>query len=503
MINLGLQRISRLLAPLFAQHPTLPWKAVHIAGTNGKGSVAALVATFLSAAGYRVGRFTSPHLVDRWDCITLDQRAVERDKFLSVEQRLKAAIGGRSAVDSDDGDGDGNGNGNGVVNNDDAPSEFEILTATAFELFTAEGVDVAVIECGLGGRLDATNVLRSHDVIVSVLTKVGLDHTEFLGSTLEAVAAEKSGIFKNGVPVVVDESNAPAVLEVVSQKLKALAAAEGGGVLESGPFVLPQQQRDRLLQNQDIAHMGLARHQCQNLMTAFTAYYLAEEQLVKPQAEVPGTATGTSTSPATLSRTRFAQHIATTTQYLPSLIWTAQSSLRGRLEWLYLPSSVFTSRIPGIETVKVLLDGAHNPQSAQALAEYIASHVRDHSSSAGPVTWVLAAKQDKDIRTMLSLLLQPSDNVVTCSFGPVDGMPWVKSMDASELAGTVREFTTGTVEVGLGGSVQKAVQRAIEIAYVPEAGAPYETGTGTRPLCIAGSLYLVGDVLRWLKELEE
>ncbi|EXJ86055.1 hypothetical protein A1O1_06424 [Capronia coronata CBS 617.96] len=500
MINLGLQRISRLLAPLFTAHPTLPFKAIHIAGTNGKGSVAALISTVLSASGYRVGRFTSPHVIDRWDCITLDQQVVDRDLFLSVERDVKSKAGaGPGGEDA---------------------SEFEILTATAFELFAAEKVDVAVVECGLGGRLDATNVLRPQDVLVSVLTKVGLDHTEFLGETVEAVAREKVGIFKPGVPVVVDESNDGMVLEVVRKKVEEveveveeeeLASGEGAGL-----FVLPEDLKGRLVTVQGLAQLGLADHQVQNLVTAFTAYYIAEEQLEKLRTAIPSTTP--STSPTTSTRptvpTTFEERISKITQSLPSLVRQAQSSLRGRLEWLSLSPTVLSMDreiVADADTdadgpVKVLLDGAHNPQSAHALADYVDGHIRGDC----PVTWVLAAKNDKDVRSMLSILLRSSDNIVTCSFGPVDGMPWVKSMDASQLAGVVREFITdGVVEVAQTGCVDEAVRKAVKIAsgrgseqIVNCQGTGNGNGNGKGPICIAGSLYLVGDTLRWLREAE-
>lgn len=433
MITLGLQRISRLLAPLFAAHPTLPWKAIHIAGTNGKGSVAALLSTFLTHSGYKVGRFTSPHLIDRWDCITLDQRAVERDKFLAVERELRE----RSVAED--------------VN----ASEFEILTAAAFVLFTRERVDVAVVECGLGGRLDATNVLRAQDVAVCVLTKVGLDHTDLLGGTIEAIAREKAGIFKPGVPVVVDPSNDARVMEVVNDRLTEL-----GCELVSPPPP-PDQHVQRL---GGLGRLGLAKHQLQNLDTALTAYSAAE------------------------TRTSQVEEVK---KALPTLVRDAISSLPGRLQWLTRPpawiSNDLTSNVvalPGIP-VPILLDGAHNPQSAQALAEYIDENLRPHS--AGPMTWVLSVKNDKDIRTVLSHLLRQGDSAVTCSFGPVDGMPWVKSMDAQELMRIVGEFTTGRVEAR--GGVPEAVSRAVDMARESQG-----------LVCVAGSLYLASDVLRAVRD---
>lgn len=445
MINLGLQRVSHLVQPLFTAHLTLPWKAIHIAGTNGKGSIAALISTFLSSSGYSVGRFTSPHLIDRWDCITLNQRVVERERFLAVERKFKQ----RSVAE-----------GLGA-------SDFEILTVTAFELFTDEGVNVAVVECGLGGRLDATNVLRQQDVLVSVLAKVGLDHTAFLGDTVEKVAGEKVGIFKPGVPVVVDESNLASVLEVVRVKLQE-EGWDGRG--EDGVFVLPEQQRSVL--EEMLKQSGLATHQRQNLLTAFTAYYLAEQRL----------ALTTSTSSTSGNASRLMRN-------LPSLIDQAQASLQGRLEWLALPATLIPPTHRTQVPYKALLDGAHNPQSALALAEYVNKHLR--ADPLVPVTWILAAKNDKDVRSILSILLRPSDQVVTCSFGPVDGMSWVKSMDAAELLNVAKVFTGAKVEAAEGGSVRAAIGRAVELA---------EEVRG--PVCLAGSLYLAGDVLRLVREVE-
>ncbi|KIX08140.1 uncharacterized protein Z518_02796 [Rhinocladiella mackenziei CBS 650.93] len=463
MINLGLQRISQLLNPLFTHHPTLPWKAVHIAGTNGKGSVASLISTFLANSGYKIGRFTSPPLIDRWDCIALNQHPVDRDRFLSIENNVK----------------------NRSVSQGLNASEFEILTAMAFQLFTDEEVDVAVVECGLGGRLDATNVLRPQDVLISVLTKVGLDHTEFLGDTVEAVAAEKAGIFKPGVPVVVDESNQMSVLTVVRDRLKELGWGSEG---DEGRYLLSP-ERTAALDNA-LDRINLAKHQEQNVRTAYTAYELAELRLPPSNSSVKSTLeTRSITVPSVDER------LANTTHNLPFLISTAQSSLRGRLERLTLPAHLLPSN-RGNESVPVLLDGMHNPQSAQALADYIGTHIRPRSTA--PFTWVLSVKNDKDVRNILSILLKRSDNVVTCTFGPVDRMPWVKSMDATALAGIAREFTDGRVEVAPDGRVDEAIRSAVKVAGRGKDGEGGRDGQ----ICIAGSLYLVSDVLRCVRDGE-
>ncbi|KAL6251346.1 folylpolyglutamate synthase [Rhinocladiella similis] len=463
MINLGLQRITALLQPLFTAHPaSLPWKAIHIAGTNGKGSVAALLSTFLSRSGYSVGRFTSPHLIDRWDCITLNQHVVDRDRFLDVEREMRTRSQTRQI----------------------GASDFEILTATAFELFTRSAVDVAVVECGLGGRLDATNALRTQDVLMSVLAKVGLDHTEFLGDTVEKVTWEKAGIFKPGVPVVVDGSNDPEVLSVVWEKLDELGNTHGVHILDGPREELLSQSIDKMRQ----LGGNLAKHQMQNLTTAWTAYTLAERRLEESKSTSTATSGLTTKSDGGGGGGDWMQNVAQAAEELPRLVTTAQSSLQGRLEWLEIPERLLPDESKALKH-KVLIDGAHNPQSACALAAYVDESVRQATSRKSSVTWVLAAKNDKDIRAIVSTLLRKGDNVVTCSFGPVDGMPWVKSMDASVLLEIAGEFVSdeSTTEAARDGSVREAIVRALEIA-------------GQGPVCVAGSLYLVGDVLRLVRD---
>ncbi|KAJ9607721.1 folylpolyglutamate synthase [Cladophialophora chaetospira] len=474
MINLGLQRISLLLNPLFTAHPRLPWRAVHIAGTNGKGSVAALVSTFLGHLGYSVGRFTSPHLIDRWDCITINKNVVDRDKFLPVEQHFRD------------------------VSNDEniGASEFEILTATAFQLFTDEKVDVAVIECGLGGREDATNVLRSQDVILSVLTKVGLDHTEFLGDTIEAITAEKAGIFKSGVPVVVDQSNNMVVLEVVGKRLKELGQDE-----DEQKAVSSSREEEPLDFEMLKRRLRLGQYQVQNLYTAWSAFRRAEKALNILHA---------GRQPLPIRKTVRAS--------LERLAVEAQSSLPGRLQWLTLPPPLV---LPGLapalheadsnnrqppSSMRVLLDGAHNVQSAKGLASFVNDNLRPQTSQltadfSKPITWLVATKSDKDVDNILSILIKPHDNVVTCTFGPVDGMPWVKPMPTSALASKAEKLTDGTVRSVLDKDemtkeplsdviVATALEEAIRIASLQ--------GEGVR-LCITGSLYLVGDILRCVR----
>ena len=174
----GLENTLRLMAQV--GNPHLHLKAIHVAGTNGKGSTSHLIAAALQAAGYKVGLFTSPHLVSLTERIRINGQPLPEDEVAAFVTQHKAFL------------------------DELQPSFFETMTALGFAYFVQEQVDIAVVEVGLGGRLDSTNVLTP---ILSVITNIGLDHTEFLGNTLTKIAKEKAGIIKAGVPVVIGESH--------------------------------------------------------------------------------------------------------------------------------------------------------------------------------------------------------------------------------------------------------------------------------------------------------
>ena len=179
-IKPGLERTEALLAKLGSPHRRL--SAVHIAGTNGKGSVVATVEALLRASGKRIGRYTSPHLIDFRERITVDGVPITEAAVLEFLQRWIPAAEEIGAT------------------------FFELTTALAFDWFVKQNVDIAVVETGLGGRLDSTNVLTPR---VATVTSIGLDHTDLLGNTLEAIAREKAGIFKRGIPAVIGEQSPP------------------------------------------------------------------------------------------------------------------------------------------------------------------------------------------------------------------------------------------------------------------------------------------------------
>ena len=176
-INLGLSRINRLLANLGNPHHLVP--IIHVAGTNGKGSVCAYLSSILIEAGYKTGRYISPHLVDWTERICINGQPIKSEDFAELILQVKAAID----------------------QEDDSPTQFEVITAAAWLYFAQQQVDLAVLEVGLGGRLDATNVCRNP--LVTVITSIGRDHCQQLGPTIAHIAREKAGIIKSGCPVVI------------------------------------------------------------------------------------------------------------------------------------------------------------------------------------------------------------------------------------------------------------------------------------------------------------
>ena len=169
-------------------NPHRAYRCIHVAGTNGKGSVANLIAATLQASGYKVGLFTSPHLVDFRERIRVNGEMIAKRSVSRFVERWQS-----SGLDCQ-------------------PSFFELTTALAFEYFKKQKVDFAVIEVGLGGRLDSSNIITP---ILSVITNISIDHTQFLGNTLREIAWEKAGIIKDGVPVVVGNASQPEVREVM------------------------------------------------------------------------------------------------------------------------------------------------------------------------------------------------------------------------------------------------------------------------------------------------
>jgi dihydrofolate synthase/folylpolyglutamate synthase len=291
-------------------NPQQGLKCVHVAGTNGKGSTSLIIADVLIKAGYRVGRFSSPHLHSYFERLTIDGKEISAEAFHSILDGIEKHIQVM------------------LERGEDHPTEFEVLTAVAFHYFRDEGVDVAVLEVGMGGIYDSTNVIIP---VVAVITGVDFDHTAYLGTTLEEIASNKAGIIKLGVPVVTGLMDEKAE-QVVNNKARSLEAK----VIKSSQTRVSRVGNPNL-QDQlvDIEGIGISiqgvkfalrgDYQLQNLATALTALqvmmekgYQVEERSIRESL--------------------------------------ARVNIPGRLELIqYDPL--------------VIVDAAHNPQGAKALSD--------------------------------------------------------------------------------------------------------------------------------------
>ncbi|KZF26729.1 folylpolyglutamate synthase [Xylona heveae TC161] len=457
MIELGLARIGRLLS-----HTKLPWRAIHVAGTNGKGSICAYASAMLRAGGIRCGRFTSPHLIDRWDCITIDEVTVAESLFREVEKEVQAR------------------------NEKDAigASEFEVLTATAFEIFTRENIELGVVEVGLGGRLDATNILENP--LVTVISKIGQDHQSFLGNTLEQIAWQKAGILKPGVPCVVDGTNQSVVLDVVRGVASEVKAGSVFAVEDTAHTT-------------EAGDAGNGEH----VGGAGNAGSEGNVRVVVGNAGNAGNAKSFSSRVwEHLPQTDFEDHQRMNILCSFQAFILALKAIRPNLDPWHLLPAVARAQWPGrlqrinIESLTgrsedVLLDGAHNAQSADALGAYVNKRLRQRQtaeSQPGPVTWVLSLSKGKDVLEILRPLIRDGDSVAAVMFGPVDGMPWVKPALPADIL-------EGLDALGLH-NVQKYDGNDDILGTLKWASQSAQQ----RPLVVAGSLYLVSSMLRLLRE---
>ncbi|KAG7925960.1 hypothetical protein KL925_003722 [Ogataea polymorpha] len=380
-IDLQLNRVKTLLSKLDFS-PT--FKVVHIAGTNGKGSVSSYVSHVLTAQGIRNGRLNSPHLLYKWDSVQINDKAVPQRDFAAAEEHVRE-VDHRDNINC---------------------TEFEVLTCTALHMFNAKRVRVAVLETGLGGRLDATNVLAAANTLCTAITKIGLDHEHLLGSTLEKIAYEKAGIIKEGVPCVVDGSNKGSVLRTIEH----LARKKGSEYLPVSDS--PAQKFERLGACLGDFRTNLqGEYQQMNLSVALGILNVISRSLPIGKDAVE--------------------------------LGIKNTSWPGRLQKLNL--KLRSDEVP------VLLDGAHNSEAAEQLSKYLGS-----SRSTG-VTFVIAMTSGKDVSGLLQPLIKPQDTVIFTRFSePVDGMPWIESYSPEELFNKARLTVDSTIQPNLEAALSAA-----------------------------------------------
>jgi dihydrofolate synthase/folylpolyglutamate synthase len=413
-----LDRMRALLEEL--GHPQRDVKCVHVAGSKGKGSVVEMTASCLAACGYATGIFTSPHLVDVRERVRINSEMISYAAFAKVCQRVAEAA---EKLKKPLGE----------------ASFFEVITAMALCHFAEQAVDIAVIEVGLGGRLDATNLIQPE---VTAVTAIQLEHTQLLGETLEKIAAEKAGIFKPGVTALT-VPQAPGVMEV----LKASAAAA------HAPLEVVGQEIDFSYRFEASPELGPHARVCLTSPRS-TFEHLAVPLKGEHQAINCGLAL------AILDKLKDRGFETTERQVSEGL---ARTPSNGRLELI--------SKSP-----RIVIDGAHTPDSIQALVKSIGQNIRYDS-----MVVIFGCAADKDVKSMLSKIALGADKII---FTRAAGSG--RAMDPRELHRRFGDVSSKMSQVAKG---------------LPEALAIAQRAVGRDDLiCITGSFYLAGEAKKLVME---
>jgi dihydrofolate synthase/folylpolyglutamate synthase len=366
-------------------NPHLDYPVVHVAGTKGKGSICSLIASVLLSAKYRVGLYTSPHLQEYTERINVNDIDIEKDKFINLVEEIKP-----------------------IIKKIDGLSTFEITTALAFMYFSRSKVDIAVIEVGLGGRLDATNVVRP---VVSIISTISKDHVKILGNSLEEIAKEKAGIIKNKVPVVISNQK-PRIRHLFNTYAK-----ENNSPLLDTHFDFRYESTMQSLEGQDFnlqskegetinLHLPLLGvHQIQNAITAYSAI-----QIIKKSG------------------------FAITDQNIYDGF--AQVKWPARFEIL--------SKKP-----LIIIDSAHNTDSIQKLVDTIKLFTPNKK-----IILIFGTSEDKDVMGMLKILIPNVQSlIITQSIHP-------RALEAGKILSIAQKQGKDGESIS---SIHPALQKALEI----------------------------------------
>ena len=393
-VHLGLGRSHQLLADLGNPHQQVP--IIHVAGTNGKGSVCAYLSSILNQAGYRVGRYTSPHLIDWTERICINEQPIASE---TLEQLLLQVI-------------------DAIQQSDDSPTLFEVFTAAAWLYFARQKCEIAVIEVGLGGRLDSTNVCDRP--LATIITSISREHWQILGPTLTDIAREKAGILRPETPAIIGQLP-PEAMTAVNQRIAELNC----------PAIYP---KPALIVEPGIAeYQGikyplplLGEMQLNNSALAIASLQVLQQHGWK------------------ISQNAIQEGIAKT-------VWP------GRIQWLTWRNN------------RLLVDGAHNPEAARSLRQYI------DTLTSQRVTWIMGILDTKEHDEIFKALLRPGDRIYLV---PV---PDRRSAKPERLAKLARTICPELAHCQAYPDLRTGLEAAFQIVETPTV------------LC--GSLYLVGHFL--------
>ncbi|MCP4744803.1 MAG: bifunctional folylpolyglutamate synthase/dihydrofolate synthase [Desulfobacteraceae bacterium] len=397
-IKLELDTIKHILNEL--DNPQSAYRIIHIAGTNGKGSVAAMVSTILMTAGYRVGRYTSPHLIKFNERICINDQQITDNAVANAYNRVNA-----------------------IKQPDRQPTFFEITTAMALDVFRQESIDWAVLETGMGGRMDATNII---DPQITVITNISMEHKQYLGNTIPEIAYEKAGIIKPGIPIItgISQQNAK---HVINEK----AASSNAPAYQKGLDFKVRQQRNNCFSYHGITHKWQSlelrlsgRHQIQNAALALAVCEILHNN---------------------------------------GCIEIDESTIRsGLLQTTWPGRMELFSTAPHL-----ILDGAHNLMAARMLSNHLCTEFKGRK-----ITLVVGILDDKPYQSMLK------DLSISCNRIIVTQPAIERAIPANVLEKEARMLCPNVEIIP---KVSEAVQKALD------------TSSDKDVICIAGSLYVVGE----------
>jgi dihydrofolate synthase / folylpolyglutamate synthase len=446
-IDLGLDRILRLLQALDNPQNQVP--IIHVAGSNGKGSVCAYLASMLAAAGYRVGRYISPHLVSWCERISINDQPIAADQLSAVLAQVAVRIDPQQP----------------------SPTQFEVITAAAWCYFAAQKVDIAVIEVGLGGRLDATNVCDQP--LVTVITSLSMEHWQRLGPTLADIAREKAGILKPGCPAVIGPLP-PEAKAVVEQQL----------LLQNCPAIWPEAAQP-IVTNTRETRWGQTTSQ-----TTYQTTDWAVAEGIQFPLPLPGQfqLSNAALAIASIQQLRRQGWVISDEAIVLGM---AQTRWPGRMQWFTWQGRA------------ILIDGAHNPAAAIVLRQYVDS-LTPLGQPLRPIAWVMGMLTTKDHADVFRALLKPGDRL---HLVPVPGHSGADPAELAELAQQIcpslhhcQTHRTLLAGLELASEEQATLQAAVNRPEATSSLKAYPEQLSSDPLVVlCGSLYLIGDFFAHLQ----
>jgi folylpolyglutamate synthase/dihydropteroate synthase len=494
-IKFGLDNISRLMSAL--DNPHTSFLSVHVAGTNGKGSTSAIIASILKTAGFKVGLFTSPHIISFTERIRVNGEDITENEVIKLAEEIKDIV---------------------VHLGDFSPTFFEVVTAMALLYFKRKKVGIAVIEVGMGGRLDATNIITPE---ISIITNISYDHREFLGGTLKEIAHEKAGIIKRGVPVIASYQE-PEAMNVIEKKAEEkdselyIYGKDFSSVLKREDIseICFDYWSSNALMINDLILPLTGEHQMQNASVAIKAVELLSKKL---------------TSDFSFPISNKNLHSYSSPSPTPSVLLIDGPPIKGGEEVVMPPvkdeGRVVMPRVKGegdhrflnttlyhfirkgfkdvrwpgrLEIIKedppILIDGAHNPAAAIAVSKALKKFSPGKNKR---IILVLGIMGDKDARGIMEPLLPLASEII------LTAPAYSRSASPEKLAGIATSL--GFFDVRIAPSMKDAVEMATEDSYKLQVtsyklkdnkNSIFETHNSklnSPVIVITGSFYTIGE----------